>query len=175
MAVPTIASQLVILIYNIADTWFIGRTGNPYMIAASSLALTVYLAACALANMFGTGGGSLMSRLTGEGRLDDARRVCSYSIALSAITAALFSVAVFILMDPLLMSLGAGENTFIYGKQYLLYTTVLGGIPTVLSMSMPQLIRNAGYARHAGIGVGLGSVLNVMLDPLFMFVLLPKG
>ena len=175
MAIPTIASQLIILIYNIADTWFIGRTGNPYMIAASSLALTVYLAVCALANVFGTGGGALMSRLTGEGKLDDAKKVCSYSVALSVISAALFCLAVFIFMEPLLRFLGAGENTLMFGKQYLLYTTVLGGIPTVLSMSMPQLIRNAGYAKHAGIGVGLGSILNVLLDPLFMFVLLPKG
>ena len=59
MALPTIASQMVILIYNLADTWFIGRTGNPFMIGASSLALTIYLAATALANVFGTGGGSL--------------------------------------------------------------------------------------------------------------------
>ena len=66
MALPTIASQVILLIYNLADTWYIGRTNNPYMIAASSLALTIYLAAVALANVFGVGGGSLMVRLMGE-------------------------------------------------------------------------------------------------------------
>lgn len=63
MAVPTIVSQLINLIYNMADTWFIGRAGNPYMVAASSLVLTVFLMAGALGNLFGVGGGSLVVRL----------------------------------------------------------------------------------------------------------------
>ena len=90
MALPTIASQMIILLYNLADTWFIGRTGNPYMIGASSLALTVYLAATALANVFGVGGGSLMVRLIGEKKTEDARRVASYSVAVAAVSALVF-------------------------------------------------------------------------------------
>ena len=175
MALPTIASQLIILAYNLADTWFIGRTNNPYMVGASSLALTVYLAAAALSNVFGVGGGTLMVRLIGEKKENDARKVASYTAAASAIAAAVFSVLVFIFMTPLLYMLGAGENTLEYGRQYLLTTSVIGGIPTVLSMSMPQLLRNAGYSKEAGIGVALGSVANILLDPLFMFVILPEG
>ena len=175
MALPTIGSQMIILLYNLADTWFIGRTGNPYMIGASSLALTVYLAATALANVFGVGGGSLMVRLIGEKKTEDARRVASYSVAVAAVSALVFSLLVLLLMEPLLTLLGASGNTMVYAKQYVFTTTVLGGIPTVLSMCMPQLLRNAGYSKEAGIGVGLGSLLNVALDPLFMFVLLPKG
>ena len=175
MALPTIASQMIVLVYNLADTWFIGRTNNPYMVGASSLALTVYLAVTALANVFGVGGGSLMVRLIGEKREDDARRVASYTVAVAAISALAFSLLVLILMDPLLKLLGASSNTLPYAKQYVLTTTVIGGIPTILSMAMPQLLRNAGFSREAGIGVGIGSLLNVLLDPLFMFVLLPKG
>lgn len=175
MALPTIASQMIILLYNLADTWFIGRTNNPYMIGASSLALTVFVATASLANVFGVGGGSLMARLVGEKREEEARKVSSYSVAASALAALAFSVLVFLLMTPLLRSLGATDNTLEYGKQYILFTAVLGGIPTVLSMSMPQLLRNAGYPKEAGIGVGLGSVLNILLDPLFMFVILPRG
>lgn len=175
MALPTIASQMIILLYNLADTWFIGRTNNPYMIGASSLALTVFVATASLANVFGVGGGSLMARLVGEKREEEARKVSSYSVAASALAALAFSVLVFLFMTPLLRSLGATDNTLEYGKQYILFTAVLGGIPTVLSMSMPQLLRNAGYPKEAGIGVGLGSVLNILLDPLFMFVILPRG
>ena len=175
MALPTIASQMIVLVYNLADTWFIGRTNNPYMVGASSLALTVYLAVTALANVFGVGGGSLMVRLIGEKREDDARRVASYTVAAAAISALAFSLLVLILMDPLLKLLGASSNTLPYATQYVLTTTVIGGIPTILSMAMPQLLRNAGFSREAGIGVGIGSLLNVLLDPLFMFVLLPKG
>ena len=144
MALPTIASQMIILLYNLADTWFIGRTGNPYMIGASSLALTVYLAATALANVFGVGGGSLMVRLIGEKKTEDARKVASYSVAIASISALAFSLLVLILMEPLLRLLGASGNTMVYAKQYVFATTVLGGVPTVLSMCMPQLLRNAG-------------------------------
>ncbi len=175
MAVPTVASQLILLIYNIADTWFIGRTNDPAMIGASNLALTVYLVAASVANVFGVGGGSLMARLIGEKKDDDARKVASYSIIASGIAAAVFALLTLVFMTPLLMLLGADEATMTYGKQYLFTTVVLGSIPTVLSMSMPQLLRNAGYSKEAGLGVGLGSILNVALDPLFMFVILPKG
>ena len=116
MAVPTIASQLIVLVYNLADTWYIGRTNNPYMIGASSLVLTLYLAAVALANVFGVGGGSLMARLMGEKRTDEARRVAAYSVAVAALAAMAFSLLVLIFMDPLLRLLGASENTCVYGR-----------------------------------------------------------
>lgn len=175
MSIPTVASQLILLVYNIADTWFIGRTNNPAMIGASNLALTIYMVAVSIANIFGVGGGSLMVRLTGEKNTSDASKVASYSVITSGITAAVFSVLTLIFMTPILRLLGADDLTLPYGKQYLLTTVVFGSIPTILSMSMPQLLRNAGYSKEAGIGVGMGSILNVALDPLFMFVLLPKG
>ncbi|MBR3248085.1 MAG: cation transporter [Clostridiales bacterium] len=175
MALPTVASQLILLIYNIADTWFIGRTNDPAMIGASNLALTVYLITVSLANIFGVGGGSLMVRLTGEKDPVEAQKVASYSIIASGITAIGFSLITLIFMTPLLTLLGADDMTMPYGKQYLFTTVVLGGFPTILSMSMPQLLRNAGYSKEAGLGVALGSILNVGLDPLFMFVILPKG
>ena len=175
MALPTVASQMILLIYNIADTWFIGRTDNPAMIGASNLGLTVYLITASLANVFGVGGGSLMVRLIGEKKEDDARKVASYSVIASGIAAAAFSVLTLIFMTPLLTLLGADDATMVYSKQYLVTTVVLGSVPTILSMSMPQLLRNAGYSKEAGLGVGLGSLLNVGLDPLFMFVILPQG
>ena len=175
MALPTIGSQVIVLLYNLADTWFIGRTDDPYMIAASSLVLTVYLAVVALANVFGVGGSSLMVRLMGEKREDEARRVASYSIAASILAVLAFSALTLVFMGPLLHLLGASENTFRYGRQYLLATTVIGAAPTILAMDMPMLLRNAGYAKEAGVGVALGGVMNIALDPLFMFALLPKG
>ena len=175
MALPTVGSQLIVLVYNIADTWFIGRTDNPSMIAASNIALTVYMVAVSIANVFGVGGGSLMVRLVGEKKPEAARQVSSYSVLASGITAAAFSILTLIFMSPLMVLLGAEEATAYYGRQYLLTTVVLGAVPTVLSMSMPQFLRNAGYAKEAGFGVALGSMLNVGLDPLLMFVILPQG
>ncbi len=175
MALPTVASQVIILIYNLADTWFIGRTNDPNMIGASSIALTVYLAAVALANVFGVGGGALMARLIGEKKEEDARRVASYTLTSCTIAAVVFSLLVLAFADPILHFLGADDSTINYGRQYLITTTVIGGLPTILSMCMPQLLRNSGFSMSAGVGVAIGSAANVLLDPLFMFVILPPG
>ena len=175
MALPTVLSQVIVLAYNIADTWFIGRTNDPYMIGAASLVLALFLSLAALANLFGVGGGNLMVRQMGEGNPEAARKTVSYSVAMAGLAALGFSLLCLVCMDPLLRLLGASDNTMTFARQYLLFTVVLGGVPAVLSFAMPMLLRNAGYAREAGFGVGLGGVLNIALDPLFMFVLLPDG
>lgn len=175
MAIPTIVSQLITLFYNMADTWFIGQTNNPYMVAASSLVLTVFMMTTALANLFGVGGGTLAVRLLGSQQEDEARKVASISLVMAAGAAVVFSVLCLIFMEPLLLLLGASENTLGYAKQYLLFVVVLGALPTVLSATMSSMLRNVGYSREAAFGLGMGGLLNVALDPLLMFVLMPDG
>lgn len=175
MALPTVASQIIVLIYNLADTWFIGKTDDPYKIAAATISLSVYMIVTALANVFGVGGGSLMVRLIGEKKPEEARKVASYSISVSCISVLVLSALVMIFMNPILRFLGATDNTILYTRQYVFITTVVGGVPTLLSMNMPQLLRNAGYAKEAGFGLIFGSVLNIILDPLFMYKILPEG
>jgi putative MATE family efflux protein len=175
MALPTVASQLILLIYNLADTWFIGRTNDPAMVGASNIALTLFLITASIANIFGVGGGSLMMRLVGEKKPDEAEKVASYSVIAAAVSALVFSLVTGIFMEPILKLMGANGATLAYAKQYLLTTIVFGAFPTVLGICMPMLLRNVGYSREAGIGVSLGSILNILLDPLFMFVILPPG
>ena len=175
MAIPTIISQLITLIYNMADTWFIGRTNNPYMVAASSLVLTVFLMAGALGNLFGVGGGSLVVRLLGRKEEGEARRVASWTLCCAAFAALLFSLVCLLFMDPQLRLLGASDRTIGYARQYLIFVVVIGGIANVLDTTMSFMLRNAGYAREAAFGLSMGGVLNIALDPLFMFVLLPDG
>ena len=175
MAIPTIMSQLITLIYNVADTWFIGQTDNPYMVAASSLVATVFLMTVALSNLFGVGGGSLVVRLLGSGEEEEARKVASVSLVMAGGCALFFSVLCLIFRDPLLYLLGASENTIEYARQYLLFVVIIGCTPTVLSSTMSAMLRNIGYAKEAAFGLGMGGILNVILDPIFMFVLLPDG
>lgn len=175
MALPTVAGQMVLLIYNLADTWFIGRTNDPAKIGASNVALTVFLITASIGNIFGVGGGSLMMRLVGEKKTKEAENVASYSIVFSGGCAIIYSILTALFMDPVLNYMGAGGPMLLYAKQYLLTTIVIGALPTVLSIAMPMFLRNVGYSREAGIGVILGSVLNILLDPLFMFVILPPG
>lgn len=175
MAIPTVVSQLITLIYNIADTWFIGLTDDPYKVAASSLVLTIYLMVSALANLFGTGGGSLVVRLLGAKQEEEARKVASLSLVMAGGAALLFSLLCLVFMNPLLRLLGASDNTIGFARQYLLFVVVIGSLPTVLSNTMSTMVRNIGYSKEAGFGLGMGGLLNVALDPLFMFVLLPDG
>ena len=175
MAVPTVLSQVIVLAYNLADAFFIGRTNDPYKMGATSLVLTLFLSLVALANIFGVGGGNLIARLLGKNDREEAKKAASYSILLAVIVALCYSVVCLVFEDPLLRLLGASENTLPYARQYLLFTVVIGGVPTVLSLAMPMLLRNVGYSKEAGIGVALGGVLNIALDPLFMFVVFPTG
>ena len=133
MAAPTIVSQLITLVYNMADTWFIGRTNNPYMVAASSLVLTVFLMAGALANLFGVGGGSLMVRLLGKKEKEEAARVASWTVFMSAASAFVFSLLCLLFMDPLLRLLGASDHTIGYARQYLIFVVGIGGVANVTS------------------------------------------
>ena len=175
MIVPAVISQLIVLIYNMADTFYVGQTGNPYMVAGTSLILPVFNITLCLAGLAGIGGGSLISRLLGQNREDEARRVSAFALRLSLCVAAAFSIGMGLFMRPVLEFLGAGENTYRYASQYALCVIVLGGIPTVLSNVLSNLIRSIGRSRQAGNGIALGGILNIVLDPLFMFVLLPDG
>ncbi|MBP3686603.1 MAG: MATE family efflux transporter, partial [Clostridia bacterium] len=119
MAIPTIVSNLITLVYNIADTFYIARTNNAYMVAASSLVLTVFLMTTAIANLFGVGGGTLAVRLFGTRDEEEARKVASLSLVMATGTALLFSLLCLIFMNPLLHLLGASAETIGYAKQYL--------------------------------------------------------
>ncbi len=175
MTVPTIISQLITLIYNMADTWFLGRAGNPYMVAASSLVLTVFLMAGALGNLFGVGGGSLMVRLLGKKQEEEAGKAASWTLSVSCLSALAFSLLCLLFMDPLLRLLGASDSTIGYARQYLIFVVVIGGVANVNNTTMSFMLRNAGYARESALGLSMGGLLNIALDPLFMFVLLPEG
>ena len=175
MVVPAVTSQLIVLIYNMADTFYVGQTENPYMVASTSLILPVFNITLCLAGLAGIGGGALISRLLGRGDEAEARRVSVFSLYLGVAIAAVFSLGMALFMEPLLALLGAGENTYQYAKEYAMCVIVAGGIPTVLSNVLANLIRSIGRSREAGIGIVCGGVLNIVLDPLFMFVLMPKG
>lgn len=175
LAIPTIISQLITMIYNLADTFYIGLANNPSMTAASSVAFTLVFMMNALPNLFGVGGGSLISRLMGEKRDDEAGGVASFSFYMTLIFAGVYSIAVLIFMNPLLRLLGATDGSIEFARQYAFWVVVVGAIPATLSMTMAQLLRSEGFADKASIGLGLGGVLNIILDPIFMFVILERG
>lgn len=175
LAIPTIISQLITLVYNLADAYFVGLTRNAYMIAAVSLVYPVFSMTVALSNLLGVGGGNLISRLLGEHKEQEARKVCVFSLYGAACVSVLFSLGVWAPLPNLLRMLGASADTMTYARQYMMLVVVAGTLPTVLSNTMGTLLRSAGYARQASFGLSMGAILNIVLDPLFMFVLLPEG
>jgi multidrug efflux pump len=175
LALPTIISQLVILVYNLADTFFIGQTGDPYKVAAASLVLPLYYMTIALSAITGTGAGTLISRLLGMKHDDEARKVSAYGFYLAIAIGTAYSLVFLLLMEPVLRIAGASDMTLEYSMQYSFFTIVLGAVPQVLSFTLSNFLRSVGCARQSSTGVVISCILNIILDPLFMFVLMPSG
>mgnify|MGYP002861105539 CR=1 FL=1 len=175
LALPTILSQLIVMIYNLADTFFIGQTNDPYKVAATSMAYVLFFLLNALANLFGIGGGSLISRLLGGDKPEDAKTVSSFSFYGTILVTAMYCAVCLIFMTPILRLMGASNYTLGFARDYTFWVVVVGGIPATLSMAMSHLLRSDGYGRQAGFGLTMGGILNIFLDPLFMFVIMPNG
>lgn len=171
LAVPTVISQLIVLIYNMADTWFIGQTKDPYQVAAVTVCYPLFLMLNAVANLFGIGGGSLISRLLGRHEYKKAGAVASFTIWTAGAAAILYSAVIFLSGDYLLRFLGTEDAAFGYASDYLFFTVVVGGFFTIENLIFSNLIRAEGGAGIASIGMALGGILNVILDPIFIFVL----
>ena len=175
IGIPTIISQLINLIYNMVDAFFIGRTGNSYMMAATTITLTLTMLNVAFANLYGVGGGSLIARLMGQKRDEEGRKVSAYSIRGAILLGLSYSLIVGVFMGPILRFLGASDATVGFAEQYTLFVIVVGSTPAILSQTLAHLLRNTGNSSQASFGLSMGGVLNMVLDPLFMLVLLPRG
>ena len=169
LAVPTVISQLITVIYNMADTFFIGQLNDPLQVAATTLAMPCFMFLTAFANLFGLGGSSLISRCLGSDEREKARHTAAFCIWTGVAVAFLYGVAI-LLSEPVLFPvLGAKAETWDYLRQYVFWTIGVGAVPTVMNAEFAHLIRSEGYSRQAGFGVALGGVLNIALDPLFIF------
>lgn len=175
LAVPTVLSQIITVVYNLADTYFIGQTNNPNMVAAASICMTLLLLMTGMANLFGIGGSSLIARCLGTGDFEKARKVSAFSVWGGIAFAGVYSGLLILFHNTLLRLLGAGDSTFSFCYAYMFWTCIVGGIPTILNPLLAHLIRSEGASKEASLGVSMGGLLNMVLDPLFMFVILPPG
>ncbi len=175
MAIPTIITQLINIVYNFADTWYVGRTGSAAMMAALSVSLPVFIIIQALANLFGIGGASAISRALGRGEAARARKIFAFSFFGGFLAAVIYGTTVFFSRPLLIPLIGGSEDSYPYIYNYMFWTMVVGAIPTLGNALCGHLVRSIGAAKEAGFGLSMGGVLNIILDPLFMFVLLPHG
>lgn len=170
LAVPTVISQLITVVYNMADTFFIGQLNDPLQVAAATLAMPCFMFLTAFANLFGLGGSSLISRCLGSEDSEKARHTAAFCIWTGIAVAFLYGIAILLLEPVLFPVLGAKAETGEYLRQYVFWTIGIGAVPTVMNAEFAHLIRSEGYSKQAGFGVALGGVLNIALDPLFIFV-----
>ena len=168
-ALPAMAAQLMVLIYNLADTFFIAQTHNDYMIAAVSLATPVFLIFMSLGTLFGIGGTSVISRALGAGKQDYARKVSSFCMWGCIVVGGILMVLFWTCTDSLLHILGASADTMDYTRQYL-NIVVSCGIFSMISNCYSNIIRAEGKASIATIGTIVGNLLNVILDPIMITV-----
>ena len=175
MAIPTIITQLINIVYNFADAWYVGRTGSAAMMAALSVSLPIFIIIQALANLFGIGGASAISRALGRKEVTHARKIFAFSLYGGLMAAVIYGITVFFSRPLMIPLIGGSEDSYRYVYDYMFWTMVVGAIPTLGNALCGHLVRSIGAAKEAGFGLSMGGVLNIILDPLFMFVLLPRG
>ncbi len=170
LALPVVFSMVVTLIYNLADTYFIARTGDAMLVAGVSLCAPLFTALMALGNIYGQGGNSLISRLLGGGDRDSVRRVSAFCFYVAILTGIVIAVPLLLLRRPVLGLLGASENTLGHAGAY--YTVIVAGAPLViLSFIHTNLIRSEGLSTLSMVATVSGSLLNIALDPIFISAL----
>ena len=176
MAVPTVIGQIILVIYNMADTFFIAQTGNDAMITAVTICMPAFMFLSAISNLFGVGGASVIARLLGLRAGHKVSLASGFAFWGCLLTAALYSLLAWLGRDVFIDLLGGTTpEAHRAAADYLFYTVICGGAVTATGVLLSHLIRAEGRALHASIGIALGGVLNIVLDPLFIFVLLPPG
>ncbi len=165
---PAIASQMIALIYNLADTYFVGMLNDPIQTAAVTVVYSSFVMLTAVSNLFGVGGASMIARSLGRKDTGGAKKIASISFWGGLLAACIFSILFLLFARPILTLCGAREDTYSVAFQYAKWVVVIGGPFTILNTLLASLVRAEGAAVHAFFGVSMGGVLNILLDPVFV-------
>lgn len=168
-ALPAVAAMLMVLIYNLADTFFIGQTHDAYQVAAVSLATPVFLVFMSLGTIFGVGGTSVISRAYGEGKKEYAKKVCSFCMWSCVAIGILLTIGFLLFMEPLLKLIGASADTWEYTKTYLTIVSFSGTF-ALISSCFSNILRAEGQATKAMNGQLIGNITNIVLDAVLIMV-----
>lgn len=169
-ALPVVFSMVISLVYNMVDTYFIAQTGNTNLIAGVSIGAPIFTLMIALGDIFGLGGSSVISRLFGQKLDDDGKRLSVFCFYAALLCGVIVAAVMLLLRQPILHLLGADAETMAYASGY--YTFIVLGAPFIIvSFTPSNLLRTEGFATASMTGTVLGSVINMILDPIFISVL----
>lgn len=170
MAVPSVISSLVTVVYNMADTFFVGQTGDPLQVAAVSLTNPIFILMMAFANMFGMGGSAVLSMALGAKDERRAKNASSFVTYASLIVGVVFALILIVFMDPILALFGANAETYEFARGYTFH--IAYGAPFIIWFAAASfIVRAEGASREAMIGSMIGTIANIVLDPIFISVL----
>lgn len=169
LAIPSIIAQIVNLLYNIVDRIFIGRMPNGELaMAGVGVAMPVILLVSAFSALIGMGGAPLTAIKMGEQDNDGAEKIMSNSFSMLNIVGVILTIVFFIFKEPILWAFGGSEATIGYALDYLsIY--IIGTIFVQISMGMNPFINTQGFAKIGMFTVAIGAVINIILDPIFIF------
>lgn len=168
MALPVVLSMLVSLVYNMVDTWFIAQTQNTALVAGVSLCAPMFTLMVAMGDIFGLGGSSLISRLLGQGKEQRVRHVSAFCSYGAIIWGVLVGALMLIFRQPILHLLGASSDTMDSAMAYYSYLAL--GAPAIIFTLVPSnILRTEGMAVASMVGSITGTVVNIILDPIFIF------
>ncbi|GAA0743384.1 MATE family efflux transporter [Clostridium oceanicum] len=168
LAVPSIIAMLISAVYNIVDTLFVSMLNNTSAIGAVSIVFPLFILVSAFGQMFGVGSASYISRLLGEKNREKANKTASVTFFTAIITSVFFTAFGMIFIEEILKIFGASSTIMPYAKGYG-FILVSGSIFTILNMTLNNMIRAEGNAKYSMIAISLGAILNIVLDPIFMF------
>lgn len=169
-AVPAMIGMIMVLVYNLADLFFIGQTGDDLKVAAISMATPVFLMFMSLGNVFGNGGASMLARSLGSGKHEMVNKISSFCFWSCVVVGIGFSLITFLCLEPLVEGLGASGETADMVITYLQFLCG-GGVFILISNCFSALIRAEGKPEKAMIGMMLGNLVNIILDPIFILTL----
>lgn len=170
LASPVVLGMVTTMIYNLADTMFVAKTGDADLVAAVTIGTPLLNFLIAVSDIFGLGGSSVISRLFGEKKFELSKRVSSFCLYLGMVFGVALTIILLAFEHPILYMLGARTAT--YGKAAEFYRVIsIGSIFIICSLIPQNLIRTEGLAFHAMVSTMIGTVVAVILDPIFLFVL----
>lgn len=167
MAVPSMLGMLINIVYNLADTFFVGQTGDSNQVAAVSVSMPLFLIFIAVGNLFGVGGCAFISRSLGEGRQDRVKKISSFCIYTSILIGIILGILFMVFKTPMLYLVGASDNTIGFASDYLKWVAI-GSPFVVTAITVCNLVRGEGAAKTSMFGSILGQVVNIILDPIFI-------
>lgn len=168
LALPVVLSMMVSLVYNMVDTYFIALTGKQELVAGVSLAAPIFTLMIAFGDIFGLGGSSLISRLFGEKREEEAKRASAFCLWAAIGFGIFVTIVLLVFRTPILKLLGTDAATFEYAGEYYTWIAV-GAASIILGLVPSNILRTEGLAMQAMAGSILGSIVNIILDPVFIF------